>query len=50
MWWSKMVCSGVLNRASAILADVAMPMALAIPCPSGPVVVSTPSGGCISSG
>ena len=50
MWWSKIVCSFVLKRASAILAATAMPTAFATPWPSGPVVVSTPLGACVSSG
>ena len=41
--WSNIFASGVLKRASAIFSDIAIPTALPMPCPRGPVVVSTPS-------
>ena len=40
--WSTTLIPGMLNRSAAILAAIAMPTALPNPCPSGPVVVSTP--------
>ena len=42
VWWSMSVCESVLKRAASIVSAMASPTALANPCPSGPVVVSTP--------
>ena len=35
-------CSLELNSAESIFSEIAIPTALAIPWPNGPVVVSTP--------
>ena len=40
--WSMTAWPGRLNSAASSFSASAMPTALAMPCPSGPVVVSTP--------
>lgn len=41
--WSNTLKSGVLKVAAAIFSEIAMPTAFATPCPSGPLVASTPT-------
>ena len=40
--WSMILCFSVLNLDAKVFSAMAIPTALAIPCPNGPVVVSTP--------
>ena len=41
--WSNILNSSSLKRAWAIFSEIAMPTALPMPCPRGPLVPSTPS-------